>query len=181
MKKLLCIVPLVLLFCFTIACQDKAAMAELEKSKAQAALETQNIELIRKVLGEISNRNAAVFHKLYAPDYKYYFPSRAQTPFSREEEAAQVKVFFSAFPDLTNKVVDIFAVKDWVIARVIVSGTHQAELEGIPASGKRIELSAIIIFRLKDGKVVEAFEEGDFLGLYQQLGMELKPMAAKKK
>jgi predicted ester cyclase len=77
--------------------------------------------------------------------------------------------------------VDIFAVKDWVIARVIVSGTHQAELEGIPASGKKIELSAIIIFRLMDGKVVEAFEEGDFLGLYQQLGMELKPIAAKKK
>ena len=89
MKKLLSILPLVILFCFTIACQDKAAMAELEKYKAQAALETQNIELIKKVMGEISDRNTAVFDKLYAPDYKYYFPSRAQTPFSRVEEAAQ--------------------------------------------------------------------------------------------
>ena len=180
MKKYLCFVPLVVLFCFTIACQDKAAMAELRQFKAQNALETQNIELIRKLLGEISNRNAAVFNELYAPDYKYYFPSVTQTPFSREEEAAQVKAFFSAFPDLTNKIVDIFAVKDRVIVRVIVSGTHQAEFDGIPATGKKSELSAIVIFRLRDGKVVEAFEEGDFLGLYQKLGLELKPIEIKK-
>ena len=29
MRKALCILPLVLLFCFTIACRDKAAIAEL--------------------------------------------------------------------------------------------------------------------------------------------------------
>jgi hypothetical protein len=39
MKKYLYVVPPVILFCFTIACQDKAAMAELEKYKAQAAVE----------------------------------------------------------------------------------------------------------------------------------------------
>ena len=50
MKKLLCVVPLVILFFFTIACQDKAAMAELEKYKAQAKVEEQNIELVRSFL-----------------------------------------------------------------------------------------------------------------------------------
>ena len=81
MKKYLYAVPLVILVSFAFACQDKAAMAELEKFKAQAALETQNIELIRKVLGEISNRNAAVFDKLYAPDYKYLLPVAGSNPF----------------------------------------------------------------------------------------------------
>ena len=38
MKKYLYVVPSVLLFCFTIACQDKAAMAELEKYRAQAGV-----------------------------------------------------------------------------------------------------------------------------------------------
>ena len=42
MKKYLCAVPLVLLFCFTFACQDKAAMAELEKAKTQSQIEEQN-------------------------------------------------------------------------------------------------------------------------------------------
>jgi len=44
MKKYLCAIPLVLLLCFSIACQDKAAMVELEKFRAQAKLEEQNAE-----------------------------------------------------------------------------------------------------------------------------------------
>jgi hypothetical protein len=47
MKKLLYNVSLVLLFCFTLACQNKAARAELEKYKAQTTLEKQNKEVVR--------------------------------------------------------------------------------------------------------------------------------------
>lgn len=36
------------------------------------------------------------------------------------------------------------------------------------------------MFRIKDGPVVEAIGEADMPGLYQQLGMELKPKAAVK-
>jgi len=35
MKKLLIVIPLVILLCFTFGCQDKEAMAELEEFKAQ--------------------------------------------------------------------------------------------------------------------------------------------------
>jgi len=42
MKKLCVILPLALIFCFMVGCQDKAAMAELEGFKAQAALEEAN-------------------------------------------------------------------------------------------------------------------------------------------
>ncbi len=39
MKKYPSVIPLVLLLCFVVGCQDKAAMAELEEFKAQAAVE----------------------------------------------------------------------------------------------------------------------------------------------
>jgi hypothetical protein len=42
MKKLLMVIPLVFLLCFTFGCQDKEAMAELEEFKSQTALEEQN-------------------------------------------------------------------------------------------------------------------------------------------
>ena len=41
MKKLFMILPLALILCFTVGCQDKEAMAELEEYRAQAALEEQ--------------------------------------------------------------------------------------------------------------------------------------------
>jgi len=36
------------------------------------------------------------------------------------------------------------------------------------------------MFRIQNGKIVDEREETDMLGLYRQLGMELKPRAAKK-
>jgi hypothetical protein len=38
MKKYLSVIPLVLLLYFVVGCRDKAAMAELSKFKAQAAI-----------------------------------------------------------------------------------------------------------------------------------------------
>ena len=49
MKKLLMIIPLVILLCFTFGCQDKEAMAELEKFKAQAEVEEQNKVLVKRM------------------------------------------------------------------------------------------------------------------------------------
>ena len=60
------------------------------------------------------------------------------------------------------------------------TGTHQGVFNGIQPTGKDFIGTAIGIFRLKDGKIVESWIEGDFLGMYQQLGMELKPREAVK-
>jgi hypothetical protein len=43
-----------------------------------------------------------------------------------------------------------------------------------------VTISAICIFRLKDGLVVEEVEEADMMSFYQQLGMELRPKARAK-
>jgi steroid delta-isomerase-like uncharacterized protein len=180
MNKYLCAVPLVLLLCLTFACQDKAAMAELEKSRAQANLEAQNIELIKTLAAELDKGNVDIFLKLYAPDFKYYFPSNNPTPLTREDEIAMAKAMFAAIPDFVHEITEIFAVKDRVVLRFVAKGTHKAELEGIPATGNKIATSAICIFRIKDGLVVEEIEDANMLGFYEQLGMELKPKAPAK-
>ena len=161
-------------------CKDKEAQAALAEMKAQAELEARNIELIKTILAELSKGNFGIMQELYAPDSAYYFPSNIAKPISREDEIAQSNMFHAAFPDLTMEISDIFAVKDRVILRAAARGTHQAELMGIPATGNKVEFSALIIFRIKDGKVAEEVEEADMLGLFQQLGMELKPKAPVK-
>ena len=181
MKKILCIVPLVLVFCFTIACQDKAAMAELEKYKAQAKLEASNIEVIKTVIAEVDKGNLGVFQTYLAPEFKCYVPSNSTTPISRDDEIAMAKKMTTAIPDMKHNVTEIFAVGDRVVIRVALQGTHLAEFDGILPTGKKVSVSYIAIFRMKDGQVVEEIAEEDFLGFYQQLGMELKPIAAKKK
>ena len=174
------ILPLALILCFMVGCQDKEAIAELEAMKAQAEVEEQNKALIRNYLKELDNKNFEIFNEAYAPDAKIYFPSNSSEPMSLEQSVPMVKSFCAAFPDISHSIEELIAVGDKVILRAIDRGTHQGEFSGIPATEKKIEFGVLVIFRVEDGKIVEAWEEFEMLGLMQQLGMELKPKEAEK-
>lgn len=84
----------------------------------------------------------------------------------------------SAFPDRQLSVDDVIAVGDRVVVRTTMTGTHQGELEGIPATGKAISQPAITIFQLANGKIVEGWYVSDHLSFMQQLGVVPAPQAA---
>lgn len=179
MKKLLMVLPLVILLCFTFSCQDKEAMAELETMKAQADVEEQNKAIVQRILEEGDKKNLGILDEVCTPDYKYRFPSNAE-PINIEEHKALWQSFNVAFPDLTHNIKEIYANGDIVVARIIISGTHEGEFIGLPPTGKKVEFSAIEIFRFSDDKVADFWADADLLGLYQQLGMELKPKEEEK-
>lgn len=81
--------------------------------------------------------------------------------------------FHQVFPDLHIALDDLVAVDDKVAARWTASGTHRAELGGIPATGSFVRWGGIDFYRLVDGKVVEWWRNDDFVGLLQQLGRDL--------
>ncbi len=175
MKKLFMILPLVLVLCFVSGCQDKAAMAELEAMKAQAQVEEQNKELIRNFLKEMDNGNHDFVMDSMASDAKMFFPSGSPTPSPKEEMSQVLKSWHETFPDYKHDIKEMIAKGDFVLVRAIDTATHEGEFQGIPATGNKIEVGAIMIYRIKNGKIVEAWEEMDVLGMMMQLGMELKP------
>jgi len=181
MKKLFLVVSLVILVCFTFSCQDKAAMAELEKYKAQAKVEEQNKELYRKYVEAWNKGDYEKLRGTYAPDYVYCYPSATPKPQSGEETIEMIKGIREGFPDCIWTIEALVAEGDMVITRNVFRGTHTGTFQGIPPSGKSIELGSIIIARIINGKTVEEREDYDSLTMMQQLGMELKPIEAKKK
>ncbi len=70
---------------------------------------------------------------------------------------------------------DLFSAGDKVVARWTGSGEHVAELNGIPPTGKKIEVNAITIHRMAGGKIAETWEVWDTLGFLQQLGVVPAP------
>jgi steroid delta-isomerase-like uncharacterized protein len=180
MKRVVSVVLVGMLVGLGVGCTDKEAQTALAEMRAQVELEARNIEVIKTLFAELDKGNVGAYQKYYAPDAKYFFPSNSPTPMSRDDEAAMSKMMMAAFPDLTYQVTDIFAVRDRVVATFVGRGTHKAELEGIPATGNTIGFGSISIFRLRNGLVVEEMQEGDMVGLYQQLGMELRPRAPTK-
>jgi steroid delta-isomerase-like uncharacterized protein len=173
-KKYLSAIPLVFLVFFVVGCQDKAAMAELEEFKAQAALEEQNKELIRGFLRQLDNGNWEIMQEIYADDCKFYSPSDT-APSSKNIQFAAVHEMLAAFPKWEHNIQDIFAKDDKVVVWNIDSTTHEGEFLGIPASGNKIQFGAIAIFRILNGKIVEFVQEYNTLAMMMQLGMEMKP------
>ena len=182
MKKLYMILPLVLILCFVVGCQDKEVMAELEEFRAQAALEEQNIALVRHMYEELNKGTAADLEaakELAVPDYSHYYPSGNPKPVSFEEMWASLLPIFEAFPDFNWSIEDVFAAGDKVVVRIVFRGTHQGEFMGIPPTGKKVEVGGLNILRIENGKFVEDWEDADMLGWMMQLGMELKPKGEK--
>jgi len=181
MKKILMIIPLVILLCFTFGCQKQGEeVAELEEFKAQAAVEARNMELVKGCIEELNKGNSEVFADLLAPDYKFYSPSTNPKPLSREQILEQLKMIFQVFPDANYNIKGLFASGDRVIVWNVFTGTHEGEFMGIPATGKKIETSSILIYRFDNGMIVEEREEFDRLGFMMQLGMKPKPKEAEK-
>ena len=65
------------------------------------------------------------------------------------------------FPDLSITVEDVMAEGDRVTARVVMRGTHRGEFQGIAPTGKRVEVRAIDMFRIREGKIVEHWGHAD--------------------
>ena len=65
------------------------------------------------------------------------------------------------FPDLSITVEDVMAEGDRVAARVVMRGTHRGEFQGIAPTGKRVEVRAIGMFRIANGKIVEHWGHAD--------------------
>jgi predicted ester cyclase len=68
------------------------------------------------------------------------------------------------------EVKDLFAEGDRVVSRWTFSGKQEKDFQGIPPTYKPVEVENIVIHRLANGKIVEAWFSYDALGLLQQLG-----------
>ena len=180
MNKYLCAIHLALLFCVSFACQDKAAMAELEKFRAQAKLEEQNKEIVKRYWnGKWNERRPEILDELLTPDVVNYGTSMK---INGLKEYKQVYgMFLSAFHDTKFTIEGIIAEGDKVMTWASIGGLQKGELEGIPPTGKSMNIKIFTVFRIANGKIAEEWEIYDSLGMMTQLGLELKPKEAKKK
>lgn len=77
-------------------------------------------------------------------------------------------------PDYLTTIEDLIAEGDKVVARVRITGTHTGDFWGVPPTGRQVNLTAIYIVRIADGKIVEHWGEEDGMKVFRQLGFRLK-------
>ena len=58
-----------------------------------------------------------------------------------------------------------------MLTRWSARGTHQGDLQGIAPTGKSVTITGTTLCRFEGGKIAEAWELLDQMGMMQQLGV----------
>jgi predicted ester cyclase len=93
-----------------------------------------------------------------------------------------VERFLKGLPDLKFTVDDTISENDKLVVCWTITGTHQGEFLGIPATNRKVTFSGISICLIADEKILESTVIWDVWGLLKHLGIEppvqLEMMAA---
>jgi steroid delta-isomerase-like uncharacterized protein len=107
---------------------------------------------------------------LVAPDVVHHDPYDPHAADGLEGLKRSIAMNRDAFPDLELTIEDQVAEGDRVATRWTATMTHEGQLGGMAATGRRVTLTGITIERFENGKVVEAWRSMDMLGLRQSIG-----------
>ena len=137
----------------------------------------ENKVTVRSLIEEAFNKgNLSAIDELIADAYVNHGAGTEVR--GREGMKGFVTTYRAAFPDYHCTIEDQIAEGDTVATRWTARGTQDGELMGIPPTGRRVELTGIVVDRLADGRLVETWLQADALGMLQQLGVVATPERA---
>ncbi len=129
-----------------------------------------NIAATERLGAAVNSGNLNALHEVFAPNVI------DRDPASDQEPGPQGFIHFftgfrTAFPDLNISVEQLVADEDNVAIAYTVTGTHQGDFLGIPATGRQIKARGVQVARFEHGLIVERWGSSDQLGILQQIGV----------
>ena len=163
MKKSLKIIPLVILLCFTLSCQQ--GEDGLTEEEVQAFTD--------RVLEMWNETNLTISDRVYAPEIVRHDCGAPEDIVGIENINNYLKNFFTAFPDLHVTVDEMIVAGNKMAQRWTMTGTHTGYMGDMPPTGKNVRFSGVSIAYFVNGKAVEIWDFYNVLDMMQQLGFTL--------
>lgn len=127
--------------------------------------------VVRRFVDEVLNRgHFDVLAEIVHPDYRYEGPDGTRLAGS---DALQMLVagYRAGFSDFRVTVTSMLAEGDAVATTMTLTGTHDGEFHGIPATGERLCLPVAVFTRIEGQRIVEDREYYDTGTMLAQLGL----------
>lgn len=135
-----------------------------QSESAQAA-----VGLVRESVDALNAGDTNKLLAVVAPDFVIHYAEMPEPLHGSETWKQGFELMKHAFPDLEVHVDDIVAADDKVAVRLTLSGTHQGEFQGIPATGRKIRYISHEFYRVADGLIAEEWICSDMASLFRQL------------
>ena len=139
-------------------------------------------ELIRNIYEVFNSHDLDQLDQYFDPNYEDYSVGLpVPTPFDLQTLKGVIQMYIAAFPDGVWSVSDVisegFGDGDKAAWRDRFTGTHQGELMGIPATGRKVDVSGMSMGEVRSGKAYRHWSVLDNMGMMQQLGVIPMPGA----
>jgi ketosteroid isomerase-like protein len=157
---------------------DKAPMAKEVVISKDDAGEKANMETVKKAAEAFSKHDAKAFGDALADDAMW---SEMVQPkdWNKKDALANMAAFWKAFSDIKVTPGQVWAAGDYVAMVANMDGTNDGDFAamGIKKTGKKVSLPHLAIFKVKDGKIHNAWIIDQAMGMMGQLGLMPMPGA----
>lgn len=164
----LCLLPaLVLLGSTLTSCKDGCCT-----TPAQSSLSQRNQDIMRKFETMINTADDALAEELVANDALFYTPASPEPLYGGKGYLAVVHWMRQGFSDVQWKLEEMVANDDKVAVRWTLTGTHDGNFLGLPATGTKIKTSVMNFYYInKEGKITNDIAAEGMIGILRPLGL----------
>lgn len=128
-----------------------------------------NFEIMDKFIQFINTGNIDLGQSIISPDVIFYAPTSPEPMHGFEGYTAVLDMMRGAMPDVQWKVEEIIADNNKVMVRFTMTGTQTNPFMGMPGSGKKVCVTAMNIYELKDGRIIREHGLPDLFTMLMQL------------
>ena len=133
-----------------------------------------NEKAVRDCFENAAGGNFDALDEIVTPDYLLH-PEEARGPEGLKEV---VQGYRDALSDLRVTIDQQFSSGDYVATRITITGRHEGDLMGTPATGNEVSFSGLTVSRCEGGRIVEEWELVDMMSLLGQVGALPAPAQA---
>lgn len=144
---------------------------DLPSPEDQALSEAENISILERFVEEVINQGRLeAADELVEENFVELDPLPGQQP-GRQGLKDVIGMMRAAFPDIHWVIVEVIASGEKVVSRFKWTGTQRGDFLGIPATGRAVAVTGVVIDRISGGKMADSRILMDTFGLMQQLGV----------
>jgi steroid delta-isomerase-like uncharacterized protein len=134
----------------------------------------ENEKLARRWFQQVWNeKRASVIDEMFDAQGKSHgFPEADSVLRGPAEFKAVHEQFCGAFPDLQVTIEDVISEDDRVALRWRSEATHSGDHLGFPATGRKASMTGSSFLTIRNGKIVDGWNQMDMQGFFQRLKQE---------
>ena len=139
---------------------------------SRTSLLQRNQDIMRKFEQMINTADEALAEELVAPDASFYTPASPDPLYGGKGYLSVVHWMRRGFSDVQWKLEEMVPSEDKVAVRWTLSGTHDGEFLGLPATGAKIRTSVMNFYYIdKNGKITNDIAAEGMIGILRPLGL----------